>query len=105
MTGASRVVYHFRMPRYIVERTFKDGLRIPLDDGGADACKSVVDSNAKHGVTWVHSYVNGDLRKTYCVYDGPSADAIRAAAQVTNLPIDNITQVRVLDPYFYRPKE
>jgi len=91
------------MPRYIVERTFHGGLRIPLDDAGARACTDVVAANAAHGVTWVHSYVSGDLRKTYCVYDGPSAEAIRTAAQDTNLPIDSITQVSVLDPYFYNP--
>lgn len=93
------------MPRYMVERTFQDGLCIPLDDSGASACATVVDANAKHGVTWVHSYVSRDLRKTYCIYDGPSAEAIRAAAHDTNLPIESITQVRVLDPYFYRPTD
>lgn len=91
------------MPRYMVERTFQEGLCVPLDETGAHACTAVVDANAKHDVTWVHSYVSGDLRKTYCVYDGPSTEAIRAAAQDTNLPIDSITQVTVLDPYFYRP--
>jgi len=90
------------MPRYMVERSFQDGLRIPLSDEGAAACATVVDTNAKRGVTWVQSYVSEDLRKTYCVYDGPSPDAIRAAAQDGNLPIDKITLVSVLDPYFYR---
>ncbi|HTU81268.1 MAG TPA: DUF4242 domain-containing protein [Candidatus Acidoferrales bacterium] len=90
------------MPRYIVERTFQDGLTVSLDESGARVCTDVVNANAKHGVTWVHSYVSGDRRKTYCVYDGPSAEAIRAAAHDTNLPIDSITEVGVLDPYFYR---
>jgi hypothetical protein len=91
------------MPRFMVERTFQEGLSVPLDEGGVRVCTAVVDANAKHGVTWIHSYVSGDLRKTYCVYDGPSAEAIRAAAHDTNLPIDRITQVAVLDPYFYLP--
>ena len=90
------------MPRYMVERSFQEGLRIPVDEEGARACAMVADTNAKRGVTWVHSYVSDDLRKTYCVYDGPSPEAIRAAAQDGNLPIDKITPVRVLDPYFYR---
>lgn len=90
------------MPRFMVERTFPEGLRIPMTDDGANACASVVGNNAKEGVTWVHSYVTDDLRKTYCIYDGPSADAIRKSAQSNNLPIDSITPVRVLDPYFYR---
>jgi len=50
----------------------------------------------------VHSYVSTDNKKTYCVYDAPTVEAIRATAQRNNLPIARITQVRVLDPYFYR---
>lgn len=90
------------MPRYMVERTFPDGLRIPLNADGAKACSSVVANNAKDGVTWVHSYVSEDLRKTYCIYDGPSPEAIRTTAERNNLPIEKITTVSVLSPYFYR---
>lgn len=90
------------MPRYLVERSFPDGLRIPLDDEGARACMAVVDTNAKSGVTWLHSYVSQDLRKTFCIYDGPSPEAIREVANNNNLPIDGITAVSVLDPYFYK---
>jgi hypothetical protein len=90
------------MPRYMVERTFPDGLNIPMTDEGATACLNVVDLNAEVGVTWVHSYVSDDKTKTFCVYDGPDPEAIRRAATSTGLPIDTISQVRVLDPYFYR---
>ena len=37
----------------------------------------------------------------FCVYDGPDPDAIRQAADRNALPLDRITQVTVLDPYFY----
>ena len=90
------------MPRYIVERTFADGLQIPADEQGAKVCLAVVDGNASEGVTWIHSYVTDDRRKTFCVYDGPSAEAIRQAAEANQLPVDRITEVRVLDPYFHR---
>jgi hypothetical protein len=89
------------MPRYMVERTFPDGLQIPTNAEGAQACLGVVDKNAAEGVTWVHSYVSDDKTHTYCVYDGPSPDAIRRSAGSTGLPIDSINEVRVLDPYFY----
>jgi hypothetical protein len=89
------------MTRYLVERTFPEGLAIPVDDRGAKACLDVVEGNAEHGVTWVHSYVSPDHRTTYCVYDGPSPEAIRHAAETNGLPVDRITEVRVLDPYFY----
>ena len=62
----------------------------------------VIARNADVGVTWVHSYVSEDKRKTYCVYDGPSPEAVRRAADANGLPVDRVTLVSVLDPYFYR---
>lgn len=89
------------MPRYLVERTFTDGLHVPINAGGAATCLTVVGNNAKNGVFWVHSYVSADKTKTYCIYDGPNEDAIREAASINGLPVDSIQQVSVLDPYFY----
>jgi hypothetical protein len=89
------------MPRYLVERTFPDGLAIPTTDDGAKTCLGVVDNNAEVGVTWVHSYVTDDKRKTFCIYDGPDPEAIRRAATSNGLPVDTISPVSVLDPYFY----
>lgn len=89
------------MPRYMVQRKFADGLNVPIDDNGVNTCRAVVGGNAKVGVTWVHSYVSTDKSTTYCVYDGPSPDAVRQAAQINGLPVDEITEVTVLDPYFY----
>jgi uncharacterized protein DUF4242 len=89
------------MPRYVVQRTFSDALEIPLNDAGADACAAVIERNTEQGVTWVHSYVSEDKRKTFCVYDAPTPEAIRKTASRNDLPVDRITQVRVLDPYFY----
>jgi hypothetical protein len=90
------------MPRYMVERTFPNGLAIPVTEEGANACLSVVGKNAQDGVTWVHSYVTDDKKKTFCIYDAPTPEAIRRTAQANGLPVDRITEVRVLDPYFYR---
>jgi uncharacterized protein DUF4242 len=89
------------MPRYLVERTFPDGLGITPTDEGARACLSVVENNADSGVTWIHSYVTEDRRKTFCIYDGPSPEAIRRTAARNGLPVDSIVPVRVLDPYFH----
>ena len=89
------------MPRYLVERTFPDGLAIPMSNEGTQAMLDVVENNALDGVTWVSSFVTPDKKKTFCIYDGPSPEAIRSAADRNNLPVDNIIQVSVLDPYFY----
>lgn len=90
------------MPRYMVERNFPDGLEIPMNEEGANACLSVVGKNTQEGVTWVHSYVSTDKKKTYCIYDAPNPEAIRQTATSNGLPVDQISEVRVLDPYFYR---
>ncbi|HZQ89596.1 MAG TPA: DUF4242 domain-containing protein [Gaiellaceae bacterium] len=89
------------MPRYVVERSFPGGLAIPGGAEGARACLTVVERNTDEGVTWVHSYVSDDGQKTFCIYDAPSPEAIRKTASRNELPVDRITQVRVLDPYFY----
>jgi hypothetical protein len=89
------------MPRYMVEREFAEGLHIPMDEVGAHSCAAVVQSNLAEQVTWVHSYVSADKTRTYCIYDGPTPEAIRRAAGRCRLPVTRITEVRVLDPYFY----
>jgi len=53
-------------------------------------------------VTWMQSYVSPDKKRSFCIYDAPSPEAIRSTAQKNSLPVDKITEVRVLDPYFYR---
>jgi len=89
------------MPRYLVERTFPGGLSIPVDEVGAKTVAGVNEVNAQQSVTWVHSYVSTDKEKTFCIYDGPSPEAIRQVANRNELPVDTITEVQVLDPYFY----
>lgn len=49
----------------------------------------------------MHSYVSADKRTTFCVYDAPNPEAVRKTAARNQLPVDEITEVRVLDPYFY----
>jgi hypothetical protein len=75
--------------------------RVPVADGGGEICRTVVERNADEGVTWVHSYVSADRRTSFCVYDAPTPEAIRKTAARNDLPVDQITQVQVLDPYFY----
>jgi hypothetical protein len=89
------------MPRYLVERTFPDGLAIPQNADGAGVVAGVVANNADEMVTWVRSFVTGDRQKTFCIYDGPTPESIRRAATSNGLPVDSITEVSVLDPYFY----
>jgi uncharacterized protein DUF4242 len=89
------------MSRYLVQRSFPDGFEIPISDGGAEICRAVVERNADHGVTWVHTYVSADKRRTFCIYDAPDPESVRRTAALNELPVDSITEVQVLDPYFY----
>ncbi len=78
--------------RYLVERTFPAGALKGLD---AATKKKVNANNASVGVRWVESYANADETKTFCVYEGPSETAVRKAAELNKLPVDNITEVPV----------
>jgi hypothetical protein len=89
------------MPRHLIERNFPNGLSLPVNTEGARGALGIVVRNAEDGVTWVHSYVTPDKKKTFCIYDAPAPEAIRRLAQRNNLPLERITEVRVLDPYFY----
>jgi hypothetical protein len=90
------------MSRFLIEREFPGGLNIPLDATGARLCRNVIDNNSEDAVTWLHSYVTPDRKRTFCLYDGPTPEAVRRAAIRSQLPITQIIEVRVLDPYFYK---
>ena len=89
------------MPRYVVQRTFPDGLHIPIENGGAELCRGIVERNAEEAVTWIKSFVSEDKSRSFCIYDAPSPEAIRTTAARNELPVDQITRVSVLDPFFY----
>ncbi len=89
------------MPRYLVQRTFAEGLGITATREGARRCLGIVETNGVHGITWIHSHVTAHGSLTYCIYEGPSPGAIRRAAGANGLPVDRVTEVRLLDPYFH----
>ena len=89
------------MPRYLIERSFPQGLSIPMNADGRKALDGVIRNNAEQGVSWVHSYVNPERTQTFCIYDAPTPEAIRHVADRNGLPVGRITEVSVLDPYFY----
>jgi hypothetical protein len=89
------------MSRYLVERSFPQGLSIPINADGRKAMDAVIATNGEHSVNWVHSYVNPERTQTFCIYDAPNPEAIRKVAERNGLPVGRITQVSVLDPYSY----
>ena len=63
------------MPRFLIERNFAEQLVITKDD--AEQVRKI---NDDEGVKWLFSFLSPDKRKTYCLYEAPSAEAIRALA-------------------------
>jgi hypothetical protein len=78
--------------RYVVERTFPKGALANLD---ADAKAQVNRTNAQFGVKWLLSYSNAERTVTYCIYEGPSPEAIRQAAAANHMTAHKITEVPV----------
>jgi hypothetical protein len=72
----------------MVERNYAEQLEPSFDV--ADGINRL---NAEEGVRWLYSFLSADRRKTYCLYEAPSPDAIRAAAVRAGLPADVIVEV------------
>jgi hypothetical protein len=98
MSAPPRGLTFDAMPRYIVERTFSRTWDVGPDT--PDRCRQIIDRNGDD-VTWLQSYVSEDGKKSFCMYEAVSPEAIRRSAARNDLPIDSITSVRVLDPYPY----
>ena len=81
------------MPLFLIEREFAQAVQ--LDAAGAAAIKAV---NEEAGVNWLYSFLSADRKKTYCLYEAPSADAIREAARLNALPADVVIEVSELRP-------
>lgn len=76
------------MPIFMVERQFAEEL-----DLSADAADGVNRINDDENVRWLYSFLSADKRKTYCLYEAPSPEAIRRAAARAGLPADVIVEV------------
>lgn len=76
------------MPLFVIERTFADQLQLSDDD-----VKLIEEVNADEGVRWLFSFLSADRRRTYCLYEAPSAAAIVAAAKRADIPADVVVQV------------
>ena len=76
------------MPIFMVERRFAEEL-----EAGAEEADGINRINAEEGVRWLYSFLSADKRKTYCLYEAESAEAILRAAARAGLPADVITEV------------
>jgi len=81
------------MPLFLVERNFAEELELTAAD-----VSGITAVNDDAGVRWVYSFLSADKRKTYCLYEAPTADAIREAARRNDIPVDAIIAVSELSP-------
>ena len=81
------------MPLYMIERSFAEQLELTNED-----VELIDELNADEGVRWLFSFLSADRRRTYCLYEAPSADAIMAAAKRANVPADVVVEVDAAAP-------
>ena len=76
------------MPLYVIERTFAEQLDLTSDD-----VRLIDEINAGEGVHWLFSFLSADRRRTYCLYEAPSPEAVVEAARRANIPADAVVEV------------
>ncbi len=84
------------MPLYVIERTFAEQLDLTSED-----VRLIEDVNADEGVRWLFSFLSADRRRTYCLYEAPSPDAIVAAARRAGIPADAVVEVERISADMY----
>lgn len=83
------------MPLHVIERTFAEQLDLSSDD-----VELIEEVNDGEGVRWLFSFLSADRRRTYCLYEAPSPDAILEAARKANVPADVVVEVDAATPQF-----
>ena len=76
------------MPIYMIERSFAERLDLTGED-----VRQIEEVNAGEGVQWLFSFFTADRRRSYCLYEAPSPDAIVEAARRLGIPADVVVEV------------
>jgi hypothetical protein len=84
------------MPLFLVERNFAEQLEMDRE-----VAADIARVNADVGVQWLFSFLSADKKKTYCLYEAPSAEAIREAARRLDAPADVIVEVGEVRPEMF----
>jgi len=88
------------MPLFLIERNWAEKLQ-----ADSNVIGRALDVNKDVGVHWLFSFLSADKRKTYCLYEAPSTEAILEAARRLNFPADVIIEVSELNPAAYLSRE
>ncbi|MFQ6028760.1 MAG: DUF4242 domain-containing protein [Dehalococcoidia bacterium] len=79
------------MPLFLVERTFEDGLDLSSED-----ISRISGIKAELSVNWLYSFLSADKKKTYCIYEAPSVEAIHEASRRLGAPLGEVIEVSAM---------
>jgi hypothetical protein len=88
------------MPMYVIERTFAEQLELT-----GDAVRLIEEVNADEGVRWLFSFLSADRRRSYCLYEAASPEAIMSAAERAGIPVDAVVEVDRISADMYAERE
>jgi hypothetical protein len=84
------------MPLFVVERHFAEQMEVTKE-----LASEITLINDEVGVQWMLSFLSSDRKKSYCLYEAPSPEAIREAARRANVPADAIVEVSEIRPQMF----
>lgn len=81
------------MPLFLIERNWAEQLEVT-----PERAAEVKLINDEIGVSWLLSFLSADKKKTYCLYEAPTAQLVLEAARRASIPADVIVEVSELRP-------
>ena len=76
------------MALFLIERNFAEKLQVTPEDAA-----QINEINAEENIRWVISFLSIDKKRTFCLYEATSAEAIRKAAERAGIPADVIIEI------------
>ncbi len=76
------------MPLFLIERNFAKRLQV-TPEGAAE----INEINDQEGIRWLISFLSVDKKKTFCLYEASSIEALLKAAERAGVPADEIIEV------------
>jgi hypothetical protein len=76
------------MPMFLIERRYAEYL-----EPDAESAARVNLINDDEDVRWLFSFLSADHRRSYCLYEAESAEAIMRAAVRAGLPADVVVEL------------
>jgi hypothetical protein len=80
------------MPIYVIERHHAEQMQ--LTDLGLQALHA---QSLDGELRWLYSFLSADRRRSYCLYEAPSVETLRAVARQNGVPESAIVEVERVD--------